>query len=81
VSGPDTLAKVMKGGNPMAVVAAVRQVEIARQAAVEETGGGAVRQTPGLVVIVEVAGRRDQIVAPPMPAPMIDVTSIESAVD
>jgi hypothetical protein len=47
----------------------------------EETRGASVRHAPGLVVIIETAGQPAQIVAPPMPAPMIDVTPERDALE
>jgi hypothetical protein len=76
------LAAVRLSENGMAVAAAVRQLEAMRQTVAEETGGGATRHAPGLVVqICYSDGRPPEIIGPPMPAPMIDVTPERDALE
>jgi hypothetical protein len=69
------LAKVRaESDNGMAVAAAVRQLEAMRQTVAEETGNGVHRMQPGLVVqIVNVAGEVTQTIAPPLPAPSLQI--------
>jgi hypothetical protein len=63
--------------NTMSRVQAARTLEQMCSDAVQESGGGVTRHAPGLVVIIETAGQPTQIVAAPMPAPLIDLTPIE----
>jgi hypothetical protein len=81
LGNPAALADIRdKADNSMSRVAAAKALEQMRVEAVQESGG-APRRSPGLVVIIKTAGQPAQIVAPPMPAPMIDVTPIGSAAD
>jgi hypothetical protein len=69
------------GSNQMAVVAAVRQLETMGQTVADERGGSQ-RFSPGLVIqIVNVAGEVTQTIAPPLPAPLIDVTPEREALE
>jgi hypothetical protein len=70
-----------KAENSMSRVAAAKALEQMRVEAVQESGGGVTRNSPGLVVIIETAGHPAQIVAPPMPAPMIDLTPEREALE
>jgi hypothetical protein len=73
-TNPATLAEIKaSSGNDMARVNAVKALEQIKSGVVEETGVIA-KQTPGLVIVIEKAGQPDRIIAPPMPASMIDVT-------
>jgi hypothetical protein len=69
-----------KSDNAMARVAAAKAIESMLMTSTEETRGMAAKPSPGLVVVIEVAGQPDRIVAPPMP-PMIDVTPEREALE
>jgi hypothetical protein len=62
-----------KSENGMAVVAAIKQLELMRQSAIEEARGpmapGLPR--PGLVVIIQSADGGQQMIPPPQPAPQL----------
>ena len=74
---PAALAELRaKSENGMAVVAAIRQLELMRQSAIEEARGpmapGAPQ--PGLVIVIQGPGGVQQMIPPPppQPAPMIE---------
>jgi hypothetical protein len=74
LGNPAALAEARdRADNSMSRVAAAKALDQMRVEAVQESGGGTTRHSPGLVVIIETAGQPAQIVAPPMPA-LIDVT-------
>jgi hypothetical protein len=74
LSTPAILRKIAEeSANDMARLGAVKTAEALRVGSVEAIGG-VVPPQPGLVVVIEVPGQPDRILAPPMPAPMIDVT-------
>jgi hypothetical protein len=66
-----------KSVNAMARVAAIRQAELMK-ADIDNPQGGIMqeRHAPGLVVQIVTAGVVTQTISAPMPAPMIDVTSL-----
>jgi hypothetical protein len=69
---PMALARIrdQDGGNTMAKVAAVRQIEQLGQAA--EEIGGSHRSAPGLVVVIQSSDGRVQMIPSAPPAPMIE---------
>jgi hypothetical protein len=56
----------------MAVVAACRQLELMRQTVAEEAGGTRL-PAPGLVVVITHADGRMDRIAPPLPAPPLQI--------
>jgi hypothetical protein len=68
--------------NAMARVAAIRQAELMKETLDGPAGALQERHAPGLVVqILNVAGEVTQTIAPPLPAPMIDVTPERGALE
>jgi hypothetical protein len=72
-ANPAALAEIgAKSENSMARVAAIRQSEAMRQAASKETGGPRAMM-PGFVILIETRDGTVHTIAPPVPAPMIEV--------